>query len=172
MTPDLKNWTKAYEALSGDMKGCQGATCPRSCCKEKNFGTILGTDEKLPYRTTLMEGEFEHLEASHPTLEELGVEVTLFAHESIVGQTVRLVKNCLGEHGCKLEPHGKKPMHCRIYPFGFKAMNGPSRECPAVQDILSQNGELSTQINTADDHLNFSPQLLAQIKKARDRINF
>lgn len=116
-----------------------------------------------------MKGELEHLESTGPSFEELGVEVVTFQHE-LRNQTSTLINNCLGEDGCKLEPHGKKPMQCRIYPFGFNYMNGPFTECPEVAQILAANGRpLLDKIDSADVHLGFTRIATEQLRLARRR---
>ena len=118
------------------------------------------------YRTSLMKGEFDHLESTGPSFEELGVEVITFQHE-LRNQTSTLINNCLGEDGCKLESHGKKPILCRTYPFGFKYMNGPFQECPEAAQMLAANGrQLLAQIDAADNHLGLSRIRIEQLRLA------
>lgn len=169
MSPSREEWKNAYETLPGEMKGCLGSACPNSCCGEKDFGKASGEGHGIMYRTSLMKGELEHLESTGPSFEELGVEVVTFQHE-LRNQTSTLINNCLGEDGCKLEPHGKKPMQCRIYPFGFNYMNGPFTECPEVAQILAANGRpLLDKIDSADVHLGFTRIATEQLRLARRR---
>lgn len=156
MPPDSQNWPEAYEALDGKMPGCLGSACPTSCCGEKNFGKKITSLDGIMYRTSLMTGELEHQQSFGPSFEELGVKIVPVP--ILLGtQTLNLVNDCLGPNGCKLEPHGKKPMQCRIYPIGFASMHGPSKDCPAASDIIKQNGHEFPQIDVAEKHINLDP---------------
>jgi len=151
----------AYDALSGEMNGCLGKACPKSCCLEKRVAGGPETDYKyVSYRTTLVdEAEYRHqmaLEQADPKLEGLGVKI---GPTNTANGIRYLVNGCLDESaGCKLGEIGRKPLLCRVYPLGFGAKDEDiDWQCPVAADIRKQGGEqLKEKLITVDRIIGYS----------------
>ncbi len=169
------DFSKAYALTGGEMNGCLGAACSRSCCREKE---LMGQGEVMHrYRTTLIdiagvsEAEYQAaLERAQPLLDELGVTIQTVRTRTGTAE-VTLVNGCLDpETGCKLAVIGRKPVLCRTYPFRIVNPAEADSDCPALDEIRENSrGTVETVIKAIDSALSLSKSMFQAMLESRAR---
>lgn len=130
---NAEKWQSTYDAFDGTMPECIGGDCPTPCCNEKEVRIWGGPIAK--FNTTIDVAELSAQERIFGPLPE-GV-TAIKADIGATSSNVRiLISGCLSEDGsCKMKD--RKPIHCRLYPFGYYTMHPLKQNCPKHSEIGS-----------------------------------
>lgn len=142
----MLNWEEIYGAFDGNMPECEGAACPKKCCKPRKATTVF-QGEQTYFTSFLDQSELDLQNQFRPSLRELGVKVKAIDVTADIGTDLTfLVNGCLDtKHGCKLQSH--RPLACRMYPFRATSNSNPIDQinCPRAGEIAA-NREIIKRI--------------------------
>jgi hypothetical protein len=139
---------------------CLKENCSQSCCTK--FRRSL--QKEVRYASSFLCNEEKNfILESNPDWVKKGLIVVPAKVRDMV---FTAIGNCLGSHGCKLNP---RPLLCKIYPFSlFTGGGGINCECDAWYDLAS-DAKLTGRVMQVRTQLGFTDNEL-WVKELRDSL--